>query len=214
MNAPAILKGTPHLPLTESMVSDEAIKLANGFYQTTLSEADFRKTQTFLNSNQQLSLELIDKDSGEVIVTFVNQSVVDADTPVEGMEGEAAPFNWSLSNPIFGSREYTPWMAPPIQLHSSEELVFLDALGVGHAAPIMTCDNTLAFKLSTLLNSYGVLGRWVSGTMGEQATGGFKLVYKGHSFDCPDEFLVDFSPFIAIIEILEGNQKGYLCLRT
>lgn len=213
MNAPAILKGTPHLPLTESMVSDEAIKLANSFYQTSLSVEDFQQSQAFLNSNQQLSLELLDKDTGDVIVTFVNQSAPSTTTVVDGA-GVPAVFEWNLANPIFDARQYTPWMAPPVQLHSSEEVVFLDALGEGMTAPIITSDNTLAFKLSTLLNSYQVLGRWVSGTLGEQATGGFRLVYKGHSLDAPDGFLLDYSPLVVIIEILEGNQKGFLCLTT
>jgi len=39
-------------------------------------------------------------------------------------------------------------------------------------------------------------------------------VYKGPSEDAPAEFPMDPSPMVAVIEILHGEQKGFICLRT
>lgn len=215
MTIPALLEGTPHLPLREGMVTDDAIELANLFYQTSLSVEDFRKTQAFLNSNQQLSLELIDDATGQVLVTFVNQAPTEKPGNDDETGGPArTPNNWVLNNPIFEPKDYHTWMADPVQVHSDEELLFLDEMGVGSTASTTSTDNNLAFRLSRLLNSYQFLGRWTSGTIGYQVTGGFKLVFKGHTLDAPDGFLIDFSPMVVIIEILHGQQKGYICLRT
>lgn len=214
MTIPPLLKGTPHLPLQEGMVTGDAIELANLFYQTSLSVADFRKSQAFLNTNQQLSLELIDDATGEVLVTFVNQSVPEK-APEDETGGVAqTPDGWVLNNPIFDAKQYQTWMGDPVQVHSTEELTFLDDMAIGETASVTSSDNNLAYRLSRLLNSYQFLGRWTSGTIGDQTTGGFKLIFKGHSFDAPDDFLTDFSPMVVIIEILHGQQKGFICLRT
>lgn len=195
-------------------MTSDAIELANLFYQTSLSVKDFRKTQAFLNSNQQLSLELIDDASGDVIVTFVNQSVPEASGTDDNNDPAQTPDAWVLKNPIFEVGQYTEWMGEPVQLHSVEEFSFLDEMVDGLSASTSSPDNDFAYRLSSLLNSYQYLGRWTSGTIGDKVTGGFKRVFKGHSLDVPDGFLVDFSPMIAIIEIQHGQQKGFICLRT
>lgn len=200
MLIPEILRGEVHLPMTEQTLAKEAIALANGFYQTDLRVEDFKESQAFRSVAGVLTLELVSEETGEVVVTFVNKSAAVAPTT-------------TLWNPLERVTEYHSWMAPPIQLLDADEIAFLDELSNGNTYPITT-DNTLAWKLSQLLNEYGVLGQWVSGTMGPLATGGFRLVYKGWSMEAPDGYLVDYSPMLAIIEILHGEQQGYLCLRS
>jgi hypothetical protein len=209
MEIPGYLKGEVHLPLTEGMLSTEALPLANTFYQSNLQADDFKTTQAFSDDSGQLVLELICKESNDVMVTFVNKATGAA---VAVVDADAGLFN--LFNPLDQERNYVDWMAKPVQLSSPEEFAFLDELGSGNTYPTEATDNTLAFKLSRLLNHYQVAGQWMSGTMGELCTGGFELVFKGHSLDIPDGYLVDFSPELAIIQILHGKQKGYLCLRT
>lgn len=211
MEIPGYLKGEMHLPLFEGMLSTEALPLANTFYQTNLQPDDFKTTQTFSGTSGQLILELICKESNEVKVTFVNKATGDAVVAAAAAE-EDLLFN--LSNPLELSNDYASWMAKPVLIASAEEFAFLDELGSGNTYPTEATDNTLAFKLSRLLNHYQVAGQWMSGTMGELCCGGFELVFKGHSLDVPDGYLVDFSPELAIIQILHGKQKGYLCLRT
>jgi len=213
MEIPALLKGTPHLPLKEGTLASEAIVLANTFYQSELEASAFQETQTFLNGEGQLTLELLDPDTNEVIVTFVNKSTTVGKAPEEEEQGEEDTV-WNLTNPIFQPSQYNEWLTDPVQLHSEEELTFLDALGNGETYPVEGTDNSVAFKLATLLNSQQVMGKWVSGTLGDLCAGGFTLVFKGWSMEAPDGFLMDYSPMVAIIQINHGSKKGYLCLRT
>lgn len=211
MEIPVLLKGTPHLPLKEGTLASEAIQLANTFYQTDLEVSDFQETQAFIGGDGQLTLELLGAVSNEVLVTFVNKSTVVAKAPEEVQDDDSV---WKLTNPVFVTSAYHEWIADPVQLHSEEELAFLDAMGIGETYSVQGSDNSIAFQLATLLNSQQVLGRWVSGTLGDLCTGGFTLVFKGWSMEAPDGFLMDYSPMVAIIQINHGSKKGYLCLRT
>jgi len=204
MEFPEILKGA-HVPLTPSMTSDEAITLANGFYQTSLDPSLFKKSQSFWNAEMVLQIDLIDPKTREVIANFVNKSSKVTPVTVDG------PLE--LDNPLV-SAEPAELMGPVIVLSSAVELEFLDAVGSGNTYPTTGTDNNAAFDLKNLLNAYQFIGGWVSGTLGERAVGGFRLVYKGSSENAPIEFPMDPSPMVAIIEILHGEQKGFICLRT
>lgn len=211
MQIPDILKGEPHLPLKESTTSEEAILLSNGFYGTSLTQDDFCSTQAFWSSTGFLNLELINKETSEVAVLFINKnSFTETKPPVDPDEDE-----WIIDNPIFESEKYTPYLTPPLLVAFPGELDFLNELGQGPVKyPVTGNDNTLAHKLSTLLNSYSVLGRWTSGTIGVNCTGGFELVFKGKSTDAPEEFYTSPSEQIAILKTHHGESIGYLCLLT
>jgi hypothetical protein len=207
MEFPEILKGA-HVPLTPGMTSDDAITLANGFYQTAVDPAQFKKTQTFWNTESLLQIDLIDPVTNEVFTHFVNKVYK------KPVKLNAAPIALSLDNPLISTVAPTELMGPIIVLSDAVELEFLDELGSGNTYPIIGTNNNVAYYLSSLFNAHQFLGRWVSGTMGDLATGGFKLVYKGPSTDAPAEFPMDPSPMVAVIEILHGQQKGFICLRT
>lgn len=204
MSIPEILQGDVHLPLTELMVTGEALTLANQFYQTDLNAEDFINSQAYKTPDGQLVLEVSDKTTGEVAIRFVNKAKANT---------VATPAMLSLWNPLVQPTEKHSWMAATVQLDSVEEVAFLDAMASGSIYP-MDGDNTLAWKLATLLNENNVLGRWMAGSFAEFSTAGFELVFKGHSLDVPNEFLVAFSPMVVIIRIHQGNQKGYLCLKS
>jgi len=205
MEFPEFLKWA-HVPLTLGMTSDEAITLANGFYQTTVDADQFTKTQTFWNSDLILQIDLIDPETGEVVASLVNKA--------SALKVIAEPEVLSLGNPLVSETPLVELMGPVIVLGSAVEIQFLDELGVGATYPTTGTDNNAAFDLKTLLNAYQFLGGWVSGTLGANCTGGFRLVYKGPSEDAPAEFPMDPSPMVAVIEILHGEQKGFICLRT
>ena len=205
MEFPEFLKWA-HVPLTLGMTSDEAITLANGFYQTTVDADQFTKTQTFWNSDLILQIDLIDPETGEVVASLVNKA--------SALKVIAEPEVLSLGNPLVSETPLVELMGPVIVLGSAVEIQFLDELGSGNTYPIIGTDNNVAYYLSSLFNAYQFLGRWVSGTMGPLATGGFRLVYKGPSDNLPAEFPMDPSPMVAVIEILHGNQQGFICLRT
>lgn len=210
MDLPAILTGEVHLPLTESTTSAQAVELCNGFYLTQLNADDFKRSQAFLSARQQVQLELIDPQTGQVVVTFVNKATgVSVDPDNASAEGD-----WVIDNPIHDTGASASWLFAPVTVHNVEELEFLDSVGVGNTYPIRGTDNTVAYQLSQLLNSYRVGGAWVSGTMGGLCTGGFKLVYKGDSKNIPIDAMVDDSEMVAIVEILHGSQQGYLCLKV
>jgi len=205
MEFPEILKGA-HVPLTPAMTSDEAITLANGFYQTSLDASLFKKSQTFWNTDMTLQIDLIDPKSREVIASFVNKTSKVTPVTVDG------PL--TLENPLVSEVAVAELLGPVIVLGSAVELEFLDAVGSGNTYPTTGTDNNVAFDLKNLLNAYQFLGGWVSGTLGDRAVGGFRLVYKGPSEDLPAEFPMDPSPMVAVIEILHGEQKGFICMRT
>jgi hypothetical protein len=205
MEFPEILKGA-HVPLTSSMTSHEAITLANGFYQTTLDASLFKKTQAFWNAESTLQIDLIEPHSQEVVAFFINKTSKVVTVAAEPL--------LTLSNPLVSEVEVADLLGPVIVLGSAVELDFLDEIGSGSVYPTTGTDNNVAFDLKTLLNAYQFLGGWVSGTMGDCATGGFRLVYKGPSEDTPAEFPMDPSPMVAVIEIRHGQQKGFICLRT
>lgn len=204
MDIPAILKDEPHLPLSEGMLSSQAVGLCNMFYATELNEGDFRKSQAFKGSDGKIRLELIHFNSGEVIISFVNKAAATA----------AASAEWLLDSPLMSTPDEFTWLGSPVAIHSADELEFLDEVGVGNTYPTEATDNTVAWKLAQLLNSYRFLGQWVSGTIGEQCCGGFKLVYKGVAEDAPDEFLLSGPDVVAVVQILHGSKQGYVCLRS
>ena len=202
MDIPEILKGEVHLPLTANTTVLDAVNLANGFYQTQLDASHFRTSVPVWETDGRLTMTLVSVDDDSTGIRFVNKAT----------GGTAGP-SLSLTNPLLNATEKLPWLTAPIQLHSAEEIAFLNAVEPGTVYPLNSC-NTLAWKLAQLLNEYEVLGRWVAGTYGELSTAGFELVFKGHSLDVPDGYLVDFSPMIAIIRTHHGEQQGYLCLKS
>jgi hypothetical protein len=208
MELPEILKGGVHLPLQAGTTSAEAIGMANGFYQTSVDPTRFKRTQAFYGIDGVLQLELIDDATGELVETFYNRST---GTPAPDVVSLGTLL--ALNNPL-DAREFKELLGPAVVLQSAEEFSFLDLLGSGNTYPVLGTDNSLAYQLSTLLNVHQFIGTWVSGTMGSLATGGFTLVYKGPSSEAPVDFLVDYSPQLAIIRLNHGHYKGYICLRT
>lgn len=204
MNIPEILKGDVHLPLTLQTVKGDAVTLANSFYQTDLKEGDFKESQAYKDNEGQLVLELLDKESGEVVVRFVNKSRSNT---------IATPAMLALWNPLNNSTPGINWLAQTVKIFSAEELSFLDEVGSGNTYPLDS-DNTVAWKLATLLNEYSVAGRWISGTYGELSTAGFTLVFKGAGDKAPLQFMLGKSDCLALIRINNGKRQGYLCLKS
>jgi len=199
-----------YLPLMQHTTSEMALVLANSFYRTVLRSADFKLSQAFVNQQGLLSLELIDKVTGEVAVTFVDRT-----SGVGGgalVEDNAA--DWVFANPYAATASYEAFMGPAIKVHSPEELVFLKHTLVDAIYPTVAADNELSFRLSRLLNHYQFLGVWVAGTLGEYTAGGFKVIYKGPSAGAPGNFQLEASDLVYIIQILNGKEKGFICLRT
>jgi hypothetical protein len=197
MNIPDILLRTPHLPLLESTTSEQAVALANTFYQTSLVAGDFKATQAFISSVGHLALELVDAQTGKVVVTFENYAF-QAPTEKETL--------WGTPASVF--------MGDPVLVSDASELDFLDNLVVGASASDVWLSH-IAHDLAQLLNCYQFMPTWHSGTLAQRTTGGFKLVYKGPTKNLPGSLYgVPPSPMIAIIEITHGKQLGHVCLRT
>lgn len=200
MEVPDILKGEPHLPLTESMTLSEALPLVNMFYQTSLSSGDFSESQAFADPSGFLVLEARSVETGEVLIRFVNKNV---NVP-QVMQ------RLSLNNPLVTDAK---WLAPFVVVDDASELAFLDELGSGNTYSTLS-DNTLAWKLATLLNEYHVAGHWRASTFADYSAAGFELVYKGPSSDVTEEYLIGDSDMIAILRFHHGTNKGMLCLKS
>jgi len=202
MVIPAILKGTPHLPLTERMTLAQALPVINMFYQTRYEEADFAESQAFRDEAGDLVLEARDPATGDVLIRFVNKCENNQVT----VEGSSV---MKLSNPFVNE---DLWMGPPITVDDPAELSFLDELGSGNTYPT-NHNNELAWKLCVLLNEYNAVGHWKASSLATYSTAGFELVFKGPSEDAPSEYLVGDSEMVAILRFHHGTKKGMLCLK-
>lgn len=200
MDIPLLLQGEVHLPLAPGMTGGEAIVLANQFYQSSLNPDDFRPSVVGIAGTRMI-LDLFDLE-GTLRIKFSNKA-----TPAP----EKEQLQLALRNPVTEPSATHAWLMPPIHLVSADEMAFLDVLPDGETYPT-DGDNTLAWKLSRLLNEYEA-GSWVSGTLGDASTAGFTKVFKGWSMDVPEGFLVEtYSKQVAILRINHGQQQGYLCL--
>lgn len=199
MEIPAILKGEVHLPLKEGMIALEAINLCNMFYNTTLNPHDFVDTQVNTNTQGIYCLELISIETNEVVVNFLNKTM----SPIIKDTG---PIDL---NPIGSAFDSTPWINAPLIVQFPQEILFLEELAIGDTASADT-----SYKLSTLLNSYQIIGKWVSGTLGNLCAGNFVLVYKGPESEAPAEFRNGNAALIFILKIVAGSKQGYLCLKV
>lgn len=201
---PDLLRGGVHVPLLSGTTLQEALVMANRFYQSSLKLEDFHPAEVFQLSDGRLAMELIGAASNEPELVFINKASVHREPPKKTRK---------IPNPLacpFGS---VKWLTSPLRVHSALELEFLDGLRMGLSNPVFF-DNSMAWKLAQLLKSYQVLGNWVAGSLGEYACGGFKLIYRGDSKDCPVEYQVGDSRLLIILEIKNGKHRGYLCLKT
>lgn len=200
MEIPDILKGEPHLPLTGTTRLSEALPLINAFYQTQFSSEQFSESQAFEDPNGLLVLEARSAETGEVLIRFVNQNI-NAPQVVQRL---------ALANPLSDEGQ---WLGPFVTVDDASELAFLDELGSGNTYPTIS-DNTLAWKLATLLNEQGAVGYWRASTFSDYSAAGFELVYKGPSSGAPEEYLIGDSDMVAIIRFHYGTNKGMLCLKS
>ena len=192
-----------HLPIKEGMSLQEVLTLINGFYleDAPLNYADYKDSQAFVGSDGRVTFELIDPESGGVLMTFVNSNSAVAARP-------------ALANPFEEVRSYTAFIFDPLTIDDKAELDFLNDIPERIPTPTYNTVNDVSFKLATLLNNYNYNGRWMTGTFGNLSTAGFEVVFKGWSIEAPDEFLLDYSSYVVILKLHEGDTRGYVCLRT
>lgn len=188
----------PHLPLKEGMVTSDAFNLINLLYldANPQNPDDYAESQTYFNRDGRLEFEVINKETGFVLMTFVNKSMV----PV-AKEYEAQLDNSKL-------------MAEPLVL-PQDRAPLLDYLGTGLKYPIdHPAHDDFPFILAQYLNEREYIGVWASGTYGNLCTGGLEVIYKGPGKDTPEGFPKPNSEMVAILKIGYGEQKGCICLVT
>jgi len=188
-----------HLPIKAGMELQQVVDLVNAFYlpDSPISYEDYKESQAFLASNEKVTFELIDAATGNVLMTFVNSNSGAAKTV--SLNFNLADY-WAQDN--LGAN----------LLVTEQEFAFLETLPLG-LQPIPSV-NDAAYQLATLLNKHNYMGLWVSGTFGNLCTAGFELVYLGETPSAPEEFKLEYSAKAAIIRLRNGEQQGYICLRT
>ena len=199
----ALGSDTTHLPLKEGMSLHQVLGMVNIMYlsDTPLTESDYKETQAFLASDGLVKFELIGVNSEDVLFTFVN---------VMGDLKKAQ----TTENPFHTLGVVAEFMFTPLQVNIKEELEFLEALPVGIQTAIVNPANDVNYRLATLLNNYNYNGRWMAGTFGLLSTAGFEVVYRGPSEEAPRGFLLDYAPYVVIVRLHQGEQRGLICLRT
>ncbi|EBV8434190.1 hypothetical protein NFI00_000055 [Salmonella enterica] len=199
-----------HVPLSVGMSMEQAVGIFSAFYLVTLDTARFKPSQAFVSSSGYITLELLDKNTGELLYTFVNRMQVVKDDTTVPVHNPAFEF----INPLELSTPTINWLTGPVTITHLQEMEFLKDVPVNQPQAIENLINPLPFQLSTLLNNYGVLGRWVSGTLGELCTGGFTLLFYGPGQDAPAEYLISEAvDTVVLIEINQGSRQGVLCLQ-
>ena len=201
---PDLLRGGVHVPLLSGTTLQEAIMMTNQFYRAGLKLEDFKETEVFQLTDGRLAMELISAIPDKQGIVLINKTSTYHGPPKKTR---------TIPNPLSCPFGAVRWLTHPLVIHSALELEFLMGLRMGMANPIIS-DNSVAWKLAQLLKSYQVLGNWVAGSIGDYATGGFKLIYRGDSKDCPVEYQVGDSRLLIILEIRNGKHRGYLCLKT
>lgn len=187
----------PHLPLKEGMVNHDVFYLINLIYLTDIAQdpEGYAASQTFYGSDDKLRFEVICKETGNVLMTFVNRN---SSKPIE-------------EDKVLFLNEY---IGPPLLL-TKKEMEITDSVYQGTTYdPTKPPIDDFPFKLAKLLNDKNYIGYWLSGTMCDYSTAGLSMVYKGPGKDVPPEFPKDDSPYLVIIRTNQGKKKGYLCLRT
>ena len=189
----------PHLPIKAGMGIQQVVELINAFYlpESPINHEDYKDGQAFLASNEKVTFELIDATTGNVLMTFVNSN--SGVTKTVSLNFDLTAY-WAQDN--LGAN----------LLVTEQEFAFLETLPLG-LQPIPGI-NDAAYQLASLLNKYNHMGRWVSGTFGNLCTAGFELVYLGETPSAPEEFKLEYSAKAAIIRLRNGEQQGYICLRT
>lgn len=199
-----------HMPLTVGMSKDAAVDVFSAFYLVKVDKTRFKDTQAFVSSSGYITLELIDKTSGEVVYTFVNRMQVVKDDVTIPVNNSAFEF----TNPLGLTTDKVNWLTTPITITHLEEMEFLQDVTLNQPLAIDNLTSQLPFQLSTLLNNYGVLGRWVSGTLGELCTGGFTVLFYGPGAEASSDYLIGENvETVALIQINQGKRQGVLCLQ-
>lgn len=210
MLLPDILLSNPHLPIKVGATLAEALQMCSIFYEVDLDASVFKETQAFLGQTGKVRLELIDRETNTLLTTFINQTKPKLNDGVD----PAVTGNWELKNPLemfVGKKEL---LGPPLKVVGSTELSFLNGQQIGTPLPLIASLGDLAFKLASLLNEYGYMTRWVSGTFGGASTAGFEIVYRGPSEGADLDFNLEPSNDLVIIKLHHGEVKGCICLTT
>lgn len=188
----------PHLPLKEGMVTADAFNLINMLYldNNPQDPANYAESQAYYNRDGRLEFEVIDKETGCVLMTFVNKSM----TPLVTEHAELVNNSELMDAPL---------------VLAQEDAGMLDNLVTGLKYPVDSpAWDDFPFTLAQYLTDREYIGVWVAGTFGNLCTGGLEVIYKGPGKETPDGFPKPNSPMVAILEFPQGQQKGRICLVT
>ncbi len=204
--------GSPlHLPLVINGLSTEYFELINYFYLVDLNPNNFIISQVCESPNQCITLDLIDKETNEVVWRFKNKSSVNTSSSNGPTTGSQEIF--IMPNPV-EKTDVLSSLFGVISIDTIKELAFLKDIPIDTQQSIWTANTEPAIDLAALLNTYNTGVRWVSGTIGDYSTAGFILRYYGVGSDAPPKYLVDReSELVVVIEITEGRNKGVIYLQ-
>lgn len=180
----------------------------NKFYGINLGRGKVIDTQVYVSKTGHLQLDVLTEEGGCPCITFKNYSEVILVEEVEGVD-------FNIINPLTKHTNAGRFLTRPVKVWVKQELDFLKEVEVGVEMSVESQSSlTKARALTNLLNDYRVLGRWVTGSMGDYSTANFTLLHLGEITGEWDGVVIDSSPYGAIIKIDSGSNKGLLCLTT
>lgn len=197
----------PHYPLEQGQSLYEIMYDINKFYGTGLGRGRVENSQVYVSKEGWLQLDVVCKNTKDGLITFRNYILERLIKEVD--------VDFQIINPILLKVKKCEFIEKPIVLALSKEIEFLTNVPLNEPVDYGTLDGVKTTRLLTsLLNQYSELGRWVTGSMGDLSTANFKLLHLGTLDGKWNGYLTEKSPYACIIQITEGTRKGLLCLMT
>ena len=179
-----------HLPINLGMFTADAAALSNAFYLTDIKAEDYEKRSTFINSNNQVAIDLIPLRGDKPSYRFANQ--------VQQVHREQPTIVKSI--------------IPMLKIYTEEELAIFKNIPLGTPFDVLKVSD-IPRKVADLLNHYSSGYGWVSSSYGTYSTAGFSLLFDGIAADAPQKYkVVKDTARLVVLQINYGVNQGIVYL--
>lgn len=179
-----------HLPINLGMYTADAVGLSNSFYLTDIKAEDYEKRSTFINSNNQVAIDLIPLQGDKPSYRFANL--------VQQVHREQE----TIVKPII----------PMLKIYTEEELEIFKNISLNTPFDVLKVSD-IPRNVADLLNHYSSGYGWVSSSYGTYSTAGFSLLFNGIAADAPEKFkVVKDTARLVVLQINYGVNKGIIYL--
>lgn len=179
-----------HLPINLGMFTADAASLSNSFYLTDINPSDYEKRSTFINSANQVAIDLIPLQGDKPSYRFANK--------VQEIHREQPAIAKSV--------------IPMLKIYTEEELGIFKNIPLDTPFDVLKVSD-IPRKVAELLNHYSSGYGWVSSSYGTYSTAGFSLLFNGIGTDAPAKYkVVKETSRLVVLQINHGVNQGIIYL--